>query len=53
MISIGNRRLLVGASAGNPGWWTYVAAALAGLGVVWWAGVGSQVSVTELWKGMP
>lgn len=53
MISIGNHRLLVGSSSGNPGWWKYAGAALAALGVIWWAGIGSQVSFNELWKGMP
>ncbi|HEY8360701.1 MAG TPA: phosphonate ABC transporter, permease protein PhnE [Ramlibacter sp.] len=53
MIRIGNRRLLIGSSSGNPGWWKYLLATLAGVALVVWAGRGSQVSVTELWKGLP
>lgn len=53
MIQIGRYNLLVARSAGNPGWWKYAAAALAGIGVTWWAGIGSQVSFSELMKGMP
>ena len=53
MISIGRYNLLVGASAGNAGWWKYAVAAVAGLGVIWWAAIGSQVSVPELIKGGP
>ena len=53
MIGIGRYNLLVGQSQGNPGWWKYALAALGGLGVVWWAAIGSQVSFSELMKGMP
>ena len=53
MIAIGRQRLLIGSSSGNPGWWKYVLAAVVGLGVIGWAGHGSQVSATELYKGLP
>lgn len=53
MIRVGNYSLLVARSAGNPGWWKYASAAAVGACVVWWAGIGSQVSFNELWKGMP
>jgi phosphonate transport system permease protein len=53
MISIGRYSLLVGASGGNASWWKYLVAAAAGAGIIWWAAIGSQVSVTELYKGGP
>jgi phosphonate transport system permease protein len=53
MIAIGRYKLLVASSAGNPGWWKYVGATLVGIGVMWWAAIGSQLSATELVKGMP
>jgi phosphonate transport system permease protein len=53
MISVGRYNLLVARSAGNEGWWKYAAAALAAIGVLWWAAIGSQISFGELAKGMP
>ncbi|MES3011029.1 MAG: phosphonate ABC transporter, permease protein PhnE [Pseudomonadota bacterium] len=53
MISLGRYNLLVAKSAGNDGWWKYACAAAAGVAVVWWAAIGSQVSFGELAKGMP
>lgn len=53
MINIGRYNLLVGPSAGNAGWWKYLGIAAAGLGVVWWAAIGSEVSAGELVKGLP
>ena len=53
MISIGRYNLLVAKSSGNDGWWKYVAAAVAAVALLWWAAIGSQVSVGELVKGMP
>ncbi|MDP9895481.1 phosphonate transport system permease protein [Variovorax boronicumulans] len=53
MIAIGRYNLLVAKSGGNPGWWKYALVGLAALGVMWWAAIGSQVSFSELAKGMP
>lgn len=53
MINIGRYNLLVGPSAGNSGWWKYLSIAAAALAVIWWAAIGSEVSSTELIKGMP
>lgn len=53
MISIGRYNLLVGQSNGNAGWWKYLAGSAAGVAVLWWAGIGSEVSFNELRKGMP
>ncbi|MCY1164502.1 MAG: phosphonate ABC transporter, permease protein PhnE [Pseudomonadota bacterium] len=53
MINIGRYNLLVGPSAGNTGWLKYISIAAAGLGIVWWAAIGSEVSVGELVKGLP
>ncbi|MDO9402493.1 MAG: phosphonate ABC transporter, permease protein PhnE [Polaromonas sp.] len=53
MINVGRYNLLIGASSGNAGWWKYAVAAVAGFGVLWWAAIGSQVSATELVKGLP
>jgi phosphonate transport system permease protein len=53
MIAIGRYNLLIARSGGNPGWWKYLVAAAAGLGVLWWAAIGAQVSFGELAKGMP
>ncbi|PKO44287.1 MAG: phosphonate ABC transporter, permease protein PhnE [Betaproteobacteria bacterium HGW-Betaproteobacteria-3] len=53
MIRIGRYDLLVGQSGGNAGLWKYLSAAVAGIGVLWWAAIGSQVSFGELMKGVP
>lgn len=53
MISIGRYNLLVAKSSGNDGWWKYAAAFVAGVAIFYWAGIGSQISVTELMKGLP
>ena len=53
MIAIGRFNVLIAKSGGNPGWWKYAVAVLAGIGVLWWAAIGSQVSFGELAKGMP
>jgi len=53
MIGIGRYNLLVAKSGGNDGWWKYVASAVALVGVIWWAAIGSQVSFNELAKGAP
>jgi phosphonate transport system permease protein len=53
MISIGRYNLLVAKSSGNDGWWKYVAAFAAAVAVFYWAAIGSQISATELLKGMP
>jgi phosphonate transport system permease protein len=53
MIDIGRYKFLVGASVGNPGRWKFMLAATVGLVVIWWAAIGSEVSVTELYKGGP
>ncbi|HSW19522.1 MAG TPA: phosphonate ABC transporter, permease protein PhnE [Ramlibacter sp.] len=53
MISIGRYDFFVAKSSGNEGWWKIVAGVVAGVGVLWWAAIGSQISVGELVKGMP
>jgi phosphonate transport system permease protein len=53
MISVGRYNVLVGKSTGNEGWWKYAAAAVAGLAVLWWAAIGSQISFGDLGRGMP
>lgn len=53
MITLGRYDLLVGQSAGNKGWWKYLVFVLVAIAVLWWAAIGSQVSASELWKGMP
>jgi phosphonate transport system permease protein len=53
MITVGRYNLLVGPSGGNAGWWKYLVAAAGGVGIIWWAAIGAQVSVGELVKGAP
>lgn len=53
MTGIGRYKLLIGQSAGSTGWWKYGATAAAGMAVLWWSAIGSQVSFGELMKGMP
>jgi len=53
MISLGRYNLLVGASGGNAGWWKYLVATAGGIGIIWWAAIGAQLSVPELVKGAP
>lgn len=53
MISIGRYNFLVAKSTGNEGWWKYAGAAVLGVGIFWWAALGAQLSVSELYKGAP
>jgi phosphonate transport system permease protein len=53
MIGIGGYRLLVQRPAGALGWWKYGLMLPAAVGVLWWAAIGSQISVGELIKGGP
>ncbi|HYF54385.1 MAG TPA: hypothetical protein VEA41_09015, partial [Salinarimonas sp.] len=53
MIGIGRYDFFVGKSGGNEGWWKYAVALVLGAGVLWWAAIGSQLSITELAKGAP
>jgi phosphonate transport system permease protein len=53
MTATGRYKLLLIRPSGVLGWWQYAAVAAVSLGVIWWAGIGSQVSATELIKGLP
>lgn len=52
-MNVGSYSLLVARPSGNFGWWPRAATGLVIVGVLWWAARGSQVSVTELAKGLP
>ena len=52
-MNIGSYTLLVARPAGNLGWLPRAAIGLAIVAVLWWAALGSQVSFTELRKGLP
>jgi phosphonate transport system permease protein len=53
MVSLGSYALLVARPSAATGWWPRIAIAAAVVGVLWWAALGSQVSVEELRKGLP
>lgn len=53
MISVGNYRLLLGAGSGSSRWPQRLAIVIAAIAVLWWAALGSQLSVVELVKGAP
>lgn len=53
MIKVGRYGLLMARLGVGGGWRGYTLAGLAGLGVIWWAAVGAQVSVQELMNGIP
>jgi phosphonate transport system permease protein len=53
MIRIGNYQLLLGAGANSGGLTQRLVIAVAAIGVLWWAALGSQLSVVELVKGGP
>jgi phosphonate transport system permease protein len=53
MISVSRYKLLVGPSEGSSFLLKYTAITVAGLLVLWWAAVGSEVSFVELAKGLP
>ena len=53
MINIGPYSLLVAKPSGSLGWWPRIGIGAAIVAVLWWAAQGSQVSFTELRKGLP
>ncbi len=53
MIRIGNYRLLLGAGTGGSRLPQRLAIVLVTIAVLWWAALGSQISVVELVKGAP
>ena len=53
MISVGNYRLLLGAGSGAGRWPQRLAIVAVAIAVLWWAALGSQLSVVELVKGAP
>lgn len=52
-MNIGSYSLLVSRPSGNLGWWPRAGIGAAIVAVLWWAAQGSQVSLTELNKGLP
>ncbi|RVT50231.1 phosphonate ABC transporter, permease protein PhnE [Rubrivivax albus] len=52
-MNIGSYTLLVARPKGSLGWWPRLALGGAILGALWWAAMGSQVSLGELRKGLP
>jgi len=53
MMNIGSYTLLVARPSGNFGWLPRAGIGAAIVAVLWWAAQGSQVSFTELSKGLP
>jgi phosphonate transport system permease protein len=52
-MNVGNYALLVSRPSGRMGWWPRAAIGLLSLLALWWAAKGSQVSFSELSKGLP
>lgn len=53
MMNIGSYSLLVARPAGQAGWWSRAGIGAAIVATLWWAAQGSEVSWTELRKGLP
>jgi phosphonate transport system permease protein len=52
-MNIGSYSLLVARPHGRLGWWPRAALGALGIGALWWAARGAQVSFGELAKGLP
>jgi phosphonate transport system permease protein len=52
-MNIGSYTFLVSRPGTRLGWWPRVAVGIAAIGTLWWAARGSQVSFSELNKGLP
>jgi phosphonate transport system permease protein len=53
MMNIGSYSLLVARPTGSLGWWPRAAVGALIVATLWWAAKGSQVSFSELSKGLP
>ncbi|MBP6018308.1 MAG: phosphonate ABC transporter, permease protein PhnE [Burkholderiaceae bacterium] len=53
MISVGPYKLLLAKTGEGTSWWKLLTGVVVSIAVLWWAALGSQVSVHELMKGMP